>query len=79
MARNNAVAAQQPGDLAKAEDMLAAARRAYNAIVAEYNNSVESFPAILIAGLLGFVECDFWELEQSERSTVLAGPQVSFG
>ncbi|MEM1132020.1 MAG: LemA family protein [Pseudomonadota bacterium] len=114
-ARNNAVSAQQPGDLAKAEDILssalrklfalaeaypdlkantnflslqneladvedklAAARRAYNGVVARYNGAVESFPAVLFAGSLGFKHRDFWELAESERSTIAAAPEVSF-
>ena len=40
--------------LNEVEEQLAAARRSYNAAVTEYNNSVESFPSSLVAGMGGF-------------------------
>jgi LemA protein len=40
--------------LNEVEEQLAAARRSYNAAVTEYNNSVESFPSSLVAGIGGF-------------------------
>lgn len=40
--------------LHQVEEQLAAARRAYNSSVVEFNNSVDVFPNVLFAGLLGF-------------------------
>lgn len=65
-------------ELADIEDKLAAARRAYNAASADYNTGIESFPAVLFAGPLGFKPQSFWELGGDERATVGAAPKVSF-
>lgn len=40
--------------LNETEEQLAAARRAYNAAVTDYNNRVESFPSNLVANLFRF-------------------------
>src|ERR1043165_5506607 len=54
--------------LNEVEEQLAAARRSYNAAVTEYNNSVESFPSSLIAGMGGFREQQvFAETRPSRR------------
>jgi LemA protein len=66
------------GELADVEDKLAAARRALNAAVSRYNAAVESFPAVLFAGLLGFRHFDFNQLDASEKGVVDQVPQVRF-
>lgn len=66
------------GDLADVEDKLAAARRALNAAVARFNAARESFPAVLIAGPLGFAEADFHRLDASEQGTVDQVPRIGF-
>ncbi len=65
-------------ELADVEDKLAAARRAFNAVSANYNGAREAFPAVLFASGLGFAEQSFWELGSGERDTVAAVPEVSF-
>ncbi|WP_430386225.1 LemA family protein [Blastomonas fulva] len=65
-------------ELADVEDKLAAARRAYNAASADYNAGIESFPAVLFAGALGFKPQNFWELGNDERATLGNAPKVSF-
>lgn len=65
-------------ELADVEDKLAAARRALNAAVARYNTGVESFPAVLFAGMLGFREADFHRLDDSEKGTVDQVPRIGF-
>jgi LemA protein len=65
-------------ELADVEDKLAAARRALNAAVSRYNTGIESFPAVLFAGLLGFREADFHRLDDSEKGVVDQVPAVSF-
>jgi len=63
-------------ELADVEDMLAAARRALNAAVSRYNAGIETFPAVLFAGVLGFRAADFHRLDDSEKGTVDQVPQV---
>lgn len=65
-------------ELADVEDKLAAARRAFNAASADYNAGIESFPAVLFAGALGFKPQGFWELGSDDRATLSAAPEVSF-
>lgn len=66
------------GDLADVEDKLAAARRALNAAVARFNAARRSFPAVLVAGALGFAEADFHRLDASEQGTVDQVPKIAF-
>ncbi len=65
-------------ELADVEDKLAAARRALNAAVSRYNTGIESFPAVIFAGMLGFRQADFHRLDDSEKGTVDQVPDVSF-
>ena len=65
-------------ELADLEDKLAAARRALNAAVSRYNAGIQSFPAVLFAGAMGFREADFHRLDDSEKGTVDQVPQVRF-
>jgi LemA protein len=65
-------------ELADVEDKLAAARRALNAAVGRYNTGVETFPAVVFAGILGFRQADFHRLDASEKGTVDQVPDVKF-
>ncbi len=69
---------QLQSELADTEDKIAAARRALNAAVSRYNTGIESFPAVLFAGALGFRHADFHRLDDSEVGTVDQVPQVRF-
>ncbi len=65
-------------ELSSLEDKLAAARRALNAAVSRYNTGIESFPAVLFAGMLGFKPADFNQLDDSEKGVVDQVPNVQF-
>ena len=65
-------------ELADVEDKLAAARRALNAAVARFNSARESFPAVMFAAALGFVEADFHKLDDSEQGSVDQVPKIGF-
>ncbi len=69
---------QLQGELGDVEDKLAASRRALNAAVSRYNTGIETFPAVLFAGMLGFRAADFNRLDDSERGVVDAVPDVKF-
>src|SRR5436190_6391668 len=60
-------------ELTDTEDKIAAARRYYNSVVQNYNTAIQSFPALLYAGLLGFRRREFFSAQEPERAT----PQVS--
>lgn len=54
--------------LAEIEEQIAAARRFFNAAVTSYNDSVQSFPASLVAGVFGFAPRDWLSAGAGERS-----------
>ena len=51
------------------ENQIAFSRQHYNASVLEYNTGIQVFPAVLIAGALGFTKREFFEAEP-EADTV---------
>lgn len=53
--------------LNECEAQIAAARRAYNAAVTDYNNAVQSFPNCLVAALFGFARRDLIEATEEQR------------
>ncbi len=54
-------------ELRDTEDKIQASRRFYNTNVRELNIKIESFPANLIAGKMGFEKKDFFEIEREEE------------
>ena len=61
--------------LAEIEDQLQMARRYYNGTARNLNIGIQSFPDNLFAGLLGFREQPFFELENRAQA---AAPAVAF-
>ncbi|MFH1054824.1 MAG: LemA family protein [Candidatus Altiarchaeota archaeon] len=49
------------------EEQISAARRAYNASVLEYNNSVEMLPTNLMAHLIGYKRRNYFDIKEDER------------
>ena len=62
-------------ELRDTEDNVQAARRFYNSNVRDMNIRVESFPANLIASMLGFKKMELFELEEAEAREA---PKVKF-
>ena len=61
--------------LAEIEDHLQNARRYYNAVVRDLNTAIQSFPSNLVAGMFGFQQKAFFQLDAAaERET----PAVKF-
>jgi Uncharacterized conserved protein len=54
-------------EISDVENKLAATRRYFNSTTKEYNNSVETFPANIIAGVFGFSREKMFEVGDSER------------
>jgi len=65
---------QLQNELSATEDKIAAARRYYNATVLRFNNSIQTFPAVLLAGAMGFTKREFFAAEAGDRAL----PEVSF-
>lgn len=53
--------------LNETEEQLSAARRAYNAAVTDYNNSVQSFPSNILARTFSFIRKDVYTIPETER------------
>ena len=68
---------QLQGELADIENKLAAARRFFNNTVSEYNASIQQFPAVLLAGAMGFQARLFFDLGP-DRATFESAPAVKF-
>jgi LemA protein len=49
--------------LTTTENQIAFSRQHYNASVLDYNTAIQVFPAVLIAGMLGFVRREFFDAE----------------
>ena len=49
--------------LTTTENQIGFARQHYNATVLDYNTAIQTFPSVLIAGMLGFTKRDFFDAE----------------
>jgi len=66
---------QLQSELSETENRIAVSRQVYNDTVLTYNNAIQTFPGILLAGPFGFAEREFFETDDAQREV----PQVSFG
>lgn len=57
-------------ELSNTENRIQAARRFYNGNVRDINNTIQSFPSNVIAGMFGFQEQDFFELSDAAERNV---------
>ena len=73
-ANQNMMAVQE--ELTSTENKVAFARQAFNDAVTVFNTARETFPAVLIAGLLGFKEAMLFEVDDPSARTA---PKVNFG
>jgi LemA protein len=69
---------QLQSELSDIENKLAAARRFFNNAVQEYNTGIQQFPAVLLAGPLGFTQKEFFDVGVEERKVLDQAPQVKF-
>jgi LemA protein len=60
-ANQNVLSLQE--ELTTTENQISFSRQHYNASVLEYNNAIQVFPAVLLAGMFGFTKRDFFEAE----------------
>jgi len=63
------------GQLRDTEYKIAISRQVYNDTVLTFNNSIQVFPAVTVAGALGFSRREFFEIDDAAER---AAPQVSF-
>jgi LemA protein len=61
---------QLQGSLSQTEDTIQNARRYYNAVVRDLNTKIQSFPTNILAGMFGFQQRQFFEIEAADREPV---------
>jgi LemA protein len=71
-ANQNFLALQE--ELTATEGRIAFARQFYNDTVLRYNNTIQVFPNVVVAGMFGFRPRDYFEIEEGSRGPV----QVQF-
>jgi LemA protein len=71
-ANENFMALQK--ELTNIEEDIAKARRYYNAVVRDYNTSIQVFPNVIIANHFGFKPAPFFEARDEDREV----PRVKF-
>lgn len=62
-------------ELSSTENRIAFARQSFNDSVMSYNNTRENFPNNILAGMFGFKEAQFLQIESEEKRKV---PEVNF-
>ena len=65
---------QLQDELAGTENRIAVSRQVYNDTVLTYNNAIQTFPGVVIAGPFSFVKREFFETDETQREV----PQVDF-
>jgi LemA protein len=61
---------QLQSELTATEGQIATARQIYNDTVLMYNNAIQTFPGVLFAGMFGFTQRPFLEIEEASRAPV---------
>ena len=63
-------------ELGETENRIAVSRQVYNDTVLTYNNAIQTFPGVLLAGPFGFAKREFFEVDDEAAREA---PQVDFG
>lgn len=69
---------QLQAELVDTEDKIQASRRFYNSGVSSLNTKIQTFPANVIAGMFGFKNREFFDVEESEREAANKPTEVKF-
>jgi len=67
---------QLQGTLNEVEEQLAASRRAFNAAVTLYNNSIEVFPSNIVASMMNYKRRTLFEIPAAQREELSAKSPV---
>ena len=59
---------QLQDELSNTESKIASSRRDYNQTVMKYNTAIQRFPTVLIAGMLGFQQENYFNLDEEPAS-----------
>jgi len=69
---------QLQAELVDTEDKIQAARRFYNGAARDLNTKIQTFPTNIFAGMLGFKQRDFFEVDAGEAAAVSKPVNVDF-
>ncbi|HVL52563.1 MAG TPA: LemA family protein [Actinomycetota bacterium] len=61
---------QLQAELTQTEGRIAFARQYYNDVVLRYNNLIQVFPNVLLAGMFGFGKREYFEIDEGSRGPV---------
>ena len=75
-ANQNFLALQE--ELSATENRIGFSRQHYNDVVSQYNTTLMSFPANILAGMFGFRPAEFFQLDAAEAAAVHQAPKVKF-
>lgn len=65
-------------ELVDTEDKIQASRRFYNGSVRDLNTKIQVFPTSIFAGMLGFKQREFFEVDEAEKAKIDKPTEVSF-
>lgn len=65
-------------ELVDTEDKIQAARRFYNGSARDLNIKVQTFPTNIFAGMMGFKEREFFEVDETEAASIQNPTKVAF-
>lgn len=65
-------------ELVDTEDKIQAARRFYNGGVRDLNTKIQTFPSNIVAGMFGFKNRDFFEIDEAEAAKAEQPTEVKF-
>ena len=65
-------------ELVDTEDKIQASRRFYNGGVRDLNTKIQTFPSNIIAGMFGFKNRDFFELDEAQQKEAEKPVEVKF-
>jgi LemA protein len=75
-ANQNFLALQE--ELSATENRIGFSRQHYNDVVSQYNTTLMSCPANILAGMFGFRPAEFFQLDAAEAAAVRQAPKVKF-
>lgn len=75
-ANQNFIELQQ--ELVDTEDKIQASRRFYNGGVRDYNTKIQTIPTNIVAGMFGFKDREFFELEETEKQAANKPTDIKF-
>jgi LemA protein len=65
-------------ELTATENRIGFARQHYNDAATNYNSSIMSFPANVLAGMFGFKAADLFQIDPAEQAAVKQAPKIQF-